>query len=106
MKNNRLLKASFIANILILFSSAVFATKLRVSIPQMPVHAESVQKGILVDFAKVIAKKLARDIDIQIVPFARSMHYVSTNKVDLHLPFIKANRKKLSKMLWYQKKLS
>ena len=67
------------------------AEPLRVSIPQMPVHAESHNEGVLVDFVKVLAKKLKQDIDIQLVPFSRSIYYVSTSKVDFHLPFIYPN---------------
>ncbi|ARD43383.1 hypothetical protein [Colwellia sp. PAMC 21821] len=97
MKKNRLLAASIIFNLLVFFNFHAFAEQLRVSIPRMPVHAESDGKGILVDFARVLAKKLKQDIDIQIVPFSRSIYYVSNNKVDLHLPFIKAKLKPLSK---------
>tara|TARA_R110000744_G_scaffold50709_8_gene109494 strand:+ start:3940 stop:4746 length:807 start_codon:yes stop_codon:yes gene_type:complete len=93
MKSNHLLAVSIILNLLIFFNFHVFAEQLKVSIPRMPVHAESDGKGILVDFAKVLAKKLKRDIDIQIVPFPRSIYYVNNNKVDFHLPFIKANIK-------------
>ena len=93
MRYNRFSKASFIFTFLVFVSNYTFAEKLRVSIPHMPVHAESADKGILVDFAKALAKKLQQDIDIQIVPFSRSIYYVSTNKVDFHLPFIKANIK-------------
>ncbi len=71
------------------FIERVYAEQLRVSIPKMPVHAVSEDEGVLVDFAKVLAEKLGQTIDIQLVPFSRSIYYVSTDKVDFHLPFIK-----------------
>ncbi|AZQ85158.1 hypothetical protein EKO29_14920 [Colwellia sp. Arc7-635] len=98
MKSNCLLKIISSFSLLVLFSANVSAKAepLRVSIPQMPVHAESHDKGVLVDFVKVLSKKLKRDIDIQVVPFSRSIYYVSTNKVDFHLPFIKPNIESLT----------
>ena len=92
-KNNNLFGVIFGFSLLVLFSAYVNAKteSLRVSIPKMPVHAESQHKGVLVDFVKVLAKKLEQDIDIKIVPFSRSIYYVSTGKVDFHLPFIKAS---------------
>ncbi len=93
MKNNYLLEFICGFSLLVFLSANVNAKAepLRVSIPKMPVHAESHHKGVLVDFVKVLAKKLKRDIDIQVVPFSRSIYYVSTGKVDFHLPFIKPN---------------
>lgn len=93
MKNKYLLEFICGFSLLVFLSVNVNAKAepLRVSIPKMPVHAESHHKGVLVDFVKVLAKKLKRDIDIQVVPFSRSIYYVSTSKVDFHLPFIKPN---------------
>ncbi|TWX50635.1 transporter substrate-binding domain-containing protein [Colwellia hornerae] len=78
-------------------NSSIATDILRVSIPQMPVHAVSQNEGVLVDFVKVLAKKLDQNIEIQIVPFSRSIYYVVTNKVDFHLPFIKPNDDSLPK---------
>jgi hypothetical protein len=93
MNNQNLLKAlcvcSLVLGLYAGFIERVLAEQLRVSIPKMPVHAVSEEKGVLVDFAKVLAEKLGQTIDIQLVPFSRSIYYVSTNKVDFHLPFIK-----------------
>lgn len=97
MKNNYLSKIIFLFNLCFFLSHHATARQLKVSIPKMPVHAETEHKGVLVDFAKVLAKKLQQDISIQIVPFSRSIYYVSTNKVDFHLPFIKTNIKPLTK---------
>ena len=98
MKSNCLLKIISNFSLLVLFSANVSAKAepLRVSIPQMPVHAESHDKGVLVDFVKVLSKKLKQDIDIQVVPFSRSIYYVSSGKVDFHLPFIKPNLESLT----------
>jgi hypothetical protein len=93
MMNQNLLKALYICSLFIGlytgFVDRVLAEQLRVSIPKMPVHAVSEEKGVLVDFAKILAEKLGKSVDIQLVPFSRSIYYVSTNKVDFHLPFIK-----------------
>jgi hypothetical protein len=75
--------------VLLTCKSSIANELLRVSIPIMPVHAVSEDEGVLVDFVKVLAKKLDQNIDIQLVPFSRSIYYVITNKVDFHLPFIK-----------------
>lgn len=88
-KNSCLLNIIFSFSCWVHFSANAVVEPLQVSIPNMPKHAEENQKGVLIDFVKVLATKLERDIDIQIVPFSRSIYYVSTNKVDFHLPFIK-----------------
>ena len=89
MKNILLFKIiSFLCVVFYCYGSIASDT-LRVSIPKMPVHAVSEDEGVLVDFVKVLAKKLEQNIDIQLVPFSRSIYYVITNKVDFHLPFIK-----------------
>jgi hypothetical protein len=69
----------------------VWADALKVSIPKMRTHALSKDNGVLIDFTKELAIHLKQDVDIQLVPFSRSIYYVSTNKVDFHLPLIKPN---------------
>jgi hypothetical protein len=91
MKNSLILKViSFFSTLFYCYGSIAGET-LRVSIPKMPVHAVSEEEGVLVDLVKVLSKKLEQKIDIQLVPFSRSIYYVITNKVDFHLPFIKPN---------------
>lgn len=89
MKNLQLLKIICFVSLNFYLATSHASNGLRVSIPKMPVHSVNAQEGVLVDFSKVLASKLGRTVDIQIVPFSRSIYYVSTNKVDFHLPFIK-----------------
>ncbi|MBT4286549.1 MAG: transporter substrate-binding domain-containing protein [Deltaproteobacteria bacterium] len=58
------------------------------SFAKMPVYAESVDKGILIDLVKAIARVEGVKIDRKVTAFARSMHNVKTGKADFHLPLI------------------
>jgi len=66
------------------------AADMKASLAQMPVYAESTDKGVLVDLVKAIAKTSGKNIEIQVVPFNRSMHDVMDGKADFHMPLIKA----------------
>lgn len=72
------------------FVSPVFAAgkTWHASLAQMPVYAESKDKGVLVDFVKALEKASGDKIEIQVVPFPRSMNDVQEKKVDFHLPLI------------------
>jgi polar amino acid transport system substrate-binding protein len=89
ISNRVFIKFICLLSVLFYCNTSIATDILRVSIPQMPVHAVSKDEGVLVDFVKVLAKKLDQNIEIQIVPFSRSIYYVITNQVDFHLPFIK-----------------
>jgi len=65
------------------------ARELKVSLAQMPVYAESLEKGVLVDFAKALAAASGSSLNMVVVPFKRSMDNVITKQVDLHMPLIK-----------------
>ncbi|QTA92862.1 substrate-binding periplasmic protein [Desulfonema magnum] len=65
------------------------AKDLKASIAQMPIHAESKDKGVLVDLVKAIAEVSGHKTDIRVVPFKRSVYYVTSGKADFHLPLIK-----------------
>lgn len=65
------------------------AQGLKASLAQMPVYAESKDKGILVDMVKAISEASGKPISFEVVPFARSMDNVITRKVDFHAPLIK-----------------
>lgn len=71
------------------FSIAATAADYKASIAQMPVYAESQDKGVLVDLVKAIAAASGKSIEWQVVPFARSMSDVESGKVDFHMPLIK-----------------
>ncbi len=91
MKNTILLKTFCFFCVLFYFNSSIAADTLKVSIPKMPVHSVSEHKGVLVEFARALASKTGKSVDVQLVPFSRSIYYVGTNKVDFHLPLIKPN---------------
>lgn len=65
------------------------AADYKASIAQMPVYAESQDKGVLVDLIKAMAAASGKSIEWQVVPFARSMSDVESGKVDFHMPLIK-----------------
>ena len=65
------------------------AADLKVSLAKMPVYAESVDKGVLVDLVKAMAKTSGKSIEIQVVPFNRSIRDVIEGKADFHMPLIK-----------------
>lgn len=67
---------------------AAKAGSYQASLAQMPVYAESADKGVLVDLVKAIAKESGQSISIQVVPFKRSMDNVVNKKVDFHMPLI------------------
>lgn len=60
----------------------------KVSLAQMPVYAESLDKGVLVDLVKALEKVSGDKVELQVVPFPRSMADVQDKKVDLHMPLI------------------
>ncbi|GAB1389965.1 MAG: hypothetical protein AMXMBFR78_12360 [Rubrivivax sp.] len=60
----------------------------KVSLAQMPVYAESADKGVLVDLVKALEKVSGDKLELQVVPFQRSMSDVQGKKVDFHMPLI------------------
>lgn len=74
---------------LAVLSAGVLAADYKASLAQMPVYAESATKGVLVDFVKALSTASGKSIDLQVVPFARSMKDVEEKKVDFHMPLIK-----------------
>jgi ABC-type amino acid transport substrate-binding protein len=60
----------------------------KVSLAQMPVYAESASQGVLVDLVKALEKVSGDKLELQVVPFQRSMSDVQAKKVDLHMPLI------------------
>ncbi len=64
------------------------AADINVSMAKMPVYAESAEKGVLVDFTKALARESGKQIDYEVVPFARSMNNVTSGKADFHMPLI------------------
>lgn len=71
-----------------LLLSTSYCQALKVSLAQMPVYAESLEKGILVDMSKAIAEVSGKKLELQVVPFKRSMDNVVTKKVAFHAPLI------------------
>jgi len=78
--------------LLVLFLSFTFlinAKTIKASFAKMPGYAESVDKGILIDFVKAIEKVLGTKISRTVVPFARSVNNAVSGEADFHLPLIK-----------------
>lgn len=69
--------------------SAVSASPLRVNVAKMPKLAESPNRGVLVDFVRVISKTLAIPVHIRVKPFKRSIADVISGEADLHIPIQK-----------------
>ncbi len=77
-----------ILTVFLSLSLNVMAADYSASLAKMPVYAESVEKGVLVDFTKALSKESGKQIDISVGPFARSMNNVITKKADFHMPLI------------------
>ncbi len=73
----------------LLIGAPVWAKDLKASLAQMPLYAESTDKGVLVDLTKAMAEASGTNIEIQVVPFKRSMENVINRNVDFHMPLIK-----------------
>ncbi|MBU2513872.1 transporter substrate-binding domain-containing protein [bacterium] len=87
------LKRTVSALVLLLFFipfTPLLAAELKVSLAKMPVYAESNEKGVLVDLSKLISKELNMDLNLTVVPFARSISNAVTRKVDFHMPLIQS----------------
>ncbi len=74
--------------VVIFMSSNLFAQNMKVSLAQMPVYAESMEKGVLVDLVKAIASESGKKIDYTVVPFPRSIDNVVGKKANFHMPLI------------------
>ena len=61
----------------------------KVSLAQLPLAAESLEKGTTVDLVKLLSKVTNTKIDITILPFIRSFNSVLIGKSDFHIPLIK-----------------
>ncbi len=86
---NKQLRSTTVACFLASLAPIAGAADFKASLAQMPVYAESQDKGVLVDFAKALAAASGKSVEFQVVPFARSMADVESGKVDFHLPLIK-----------------
>ena len=72
-----------------MITTPAWASEVKGSIAKMPVYAESMDKGVLVDLAKAFQKHSDQTITYQVVPFKRSMSDVVAGNVDFHMPLIK-----------------
>lgn len=89
MRKNLVFQAAVACLMLAIAGAAMAADKTwRVSLAQMPGYAESTEKGVLVDFVKALEKVSGDRIELQVVPFQRSMNDVQERKVDFHMPLI------------------
>ncbi len=74
---------------LMLLALPVGASDMKASLAKMPVYAVTADKGVLVDLTKAMAKTSGKAIEIQVVPFNKSMHDLMDGKADFHMPLIK-----------------
>lgn len=76
--------------LIILFSMiSLNANEYKATLAQMPIYAESADKGVLIDLVKEISTVSNNQIDIKVLPFASSVNLVVFKKRDFHLPLIK-----------------
>lgn len=83
------------------YSNVIRAQDLRISIAQLPIVAESINKGVFVDLAKEIAKEYKDGkVTIEVSPFSRSVLKVAAGLADMHLPYIRSeiSEKELKKI--------
>lgn len=83
------IKNQILGIFLILSTSIVMADNYNVSLGNMPIYAESKDKGVLVDLVKEIQKESGNNINIKVLPFASSLYMVQKNRSDFHIPLIK-----------------
>lgn len=84
------MKLTLISIILLVYTLSLSAQETyKVSLAKMPVYSESVDKGILIDLVKAMAKVEGVKIERTVTAFARSMYNVKSGKADFHLPLIK-----------------
>jgi polar amino acid transport system substrate-binding protein len=83
---------------LMLLALPAGAADMKASLAKMPVYAETTDKGVLVDLVKAMSKTSGKDIQIQVVPFNKSMHDVVDGKADFHMPLIKPENVDESKL--------
>lgn len=88
--SNVSLVLSLLAGMLCFPSQLLAVTSVKASLAQLPVAAESSDKGVYVDLLEAIKKETNAAINIQVVPFARSMNNVTAGKADIHIPLIKS----------------
>jgi ABC-type amino acid transport substrate-binding protein len=82
-------KIVFFTVFLILLPFMAFADEYKVSLAQLPVYAESSDKGVLVDLVKAIEKESGNKISLKVMPFASSVYMAQKGKTDFHMPLIK-----------------
>lgn len=88
---NWLKKLSMILSLLLISPTLwLSAEELKVSLAKMPVYAENENKGVLVDLSKMLAKELKMDLNLTVVPFARSIDRTVKRAVDFHMPLIES----------------
>jgi len=71
-----------------LLATPVMAKELTASIANLPVLADTPDKGVLIDLVKAIEKESGIPIKREVAPFVRSMDAVINHRADFHLPLI------------------
>lgn len=61
---------------------------IRISVAELPVLAESTERGILIEYLHQVEAESGLTFSIEVLPFARSLKQVEDGKADIHLPLI------------------
>lgn len=72
-----------------LLSSPISHAKLKASIAQLPVLAESNERGILIDLLKAMRAANKGQLDYDVVPFNQSLNGTLKGHADFHIPLLK-----------------
>ena len=83
------LLAALVAGLFPLLAAAADEA-IKVSVAQMPVLAESKDKGLVINMLKAMERVAGRPFDISVQPFARSIADASDGRVDVHFPLLQA----------------
>lgn len=84
------MKKTAVCCLILLFCSLTHGGQFTAGVAHMPLYAESADEGVLINFVKALSEESGREINIQLLPFSRSMQFVKNRQVDFHLPLIKA----------------
>jgi|GEM_PF-2657910 len=73
---------------LLVSSGPLFAAMDQISVAQMPVAAETSEKGELIDLLNEMKAQSNVDFPVTVAPFARSLHMVASGSSSAHLPLL------------------
>src|SRR3569832_1873807 len=102
MNMNRKSIVACLGMLVSLLATPVMAKELTASIANLPVLADTPDKGVLIDLVKAIEKESGIPIKREVAPFVRSMDAVINHRADFHLPLIMVPIADESKLEYYR----